>query len=201
MLNRNRLAILALGAALAAAPAFSQQPEYARSDFSVQAFGSFVKSTTDNGVPQTASDSGGVLASYRFFFTSHQGVEVNYGYSLNTQSYGAAAGPLGVKAGDHEVTAAYVYRHPMRRFTPFVEAGAGGLVFNPTGGASGASTQARAAFVYGAGADFSVTRQLFVRAEYRGLVYNSPTFDLLAAAGLDRVTHRAEPSVGFGYRF
>jgi hypothetical protein len=40
-----------------------------------------------------------------------------------------------------------------------------------------------------------------VRAEYRGLVYNSPTYDLAATAGADRVTHRAEPSVGFGYRF
>jgi len=40
-----------------------------------------------------------------------------------------------------------------------------------------------------------------MRAEYRGFVYNSPTYDLPGLAGLDRVTHRAEPSVGFGYRF
>jgi opacity protein-like surface antigen len=55
--------------------------------------------------------------------------------------------------------------------------------------------------VYGAGADFKITRRLFLRAEYRGFVYNSPTFDLAAAQGADGVTHRAEPSVGFGYRF
>jgi len=202
MFKLNRLAMVILGGALATAPAFSQQQgEYAKSEISVQAFGSFVKSTTDNGVPQSATNSGGVLSSYRYFFSNNQGVEVNYGYSLNTQSYGLATGPLGVKSDQHEVTAAYVYRRPMRHFTPFVEAGVGGLVFNPTGGAAFASTQARAAFVYGAGADFNVTRRVFVRAEYRGLVYNSPTFDLVAAAGLDRVTHRAEPSVGFGYRF
>ena len=64
-----------------------------------------------------------------------------------------------------------------------------------------ASTQARAAFVYGGGADFNITKRVFVRAEYRGLVYNSPTFDLTPALGADRVTHRAEPSIGFGYRF
>jgi hypothetical protein len=31
-----------------------------------------------------ATNSGGVLASYRFFFSDSHGGEVNYGYSLNT---------------------------------------------------------------------------------------------------------------------
>ena len=65
----------------------------------------------------------------------------------------------------------------------------------------GISAQTRAAFVYGAGADFNITHRFFARAQYRGLVYNSPTFDLAPVAGLDRMTHRAEPSIGFGYRF
>ena len=55
--------------------------------------------------------------------------------------------------------------------------------------------------MYGGGGDFNVTGRIFVRAEYRGLVYNSPTFDLAPAVGTDRATHRAEPSIGFGYRF
>jgi opacity protein-like surface antigen len=199
MFRTKSLAAMVLGGALAAIPALAQE-EAGRSEVSVQAFGSFVKSTTDNGLSQTATNSGGVLANYRFFFSNNHGVEVNYGYSLNTQTYGLAAGPLGVKSNQHEVTAAYVYRHPLRKFTPFVEAGVGGLIFDPTDFA-GASTQARAAFVYGGGADFNVTKRLFMRAEYRGLVYSSPTFDLAPAAGTDRVTHRAEPSIGFGYRF
>jgi outer membrane immunogenic protein len=187
-----------LGASLAALPALAQ--EAGRSEVSVQAFGSFVKTTTNNGVQQSATDSGGVLANYRFFFNNDSGVEVNYGYSLNTQTYGLAEGPLGIKSHQHEVTAAYVYRHPLRHFTPFAEAGVGGLVFDPKD-APEASTQARVAFVYGAGADFSLTKRVFLRAEYRGLVYNSPTFEVTEALGADRVTHRAEPSVGFGYRF
>lgn len=191
-------AAILLGGSLAALPALGQ--EAGRSEVSVQALGSFVKSTTDNGVQQSATNSGGVLANYRFFFSNNSGVEVNYGYSLNTQTYGLPAGAFGVKAHQHEVTAAYVYRHPLRHFTPFAEAGAGGLVFDPKD-APAASTQSRAAFVYGAGADFSLTKRVFLRAEYRGLVYNSPTFDLSEAVGTDRVTHRAEPSIGFGYRF
>ncbi len=198
MFRANGFAAALLGLAITTLPAFSQ--EGGRSEVSVQAFGSFVKSTTDNGIQQQATNSGGVLANYRFFLSNSSGVEVNYGYSLNTQTYGLSSGLLGVKSNQHEVSAAYVYRHAMKHFTPFVEAGVGGLVFDPTG-APGASTQSRAAFVYGGGADFSLTRHVFVRAEYRGLVYNSPTFDLSEALGADRVTHRAEPSVGFGYRF
>ncbi len=198
MFRTKNLTMLAFAGALAILPAFSQ--EGGRSEASVQVFGSFVKTTTDNGVQQSATDSGGVLASYRYFFSNSHGVEVNYGYSLNTQTYGLPAGPLGVKANQHEMTAAYVYRHPLHGFTPFVEAGAGGLVFNPSN-FDAASTQAKAAFVYEAGADFNLGKRVFLRAEYRGLVYDSPTFDLTPALGADRVTHRAEPSVGFGYRF
>jgi opacity protein-like surface antigen len=89
---------------------------------------------------------------------------------------------------------------PLKHFTPFLLAGASGIVFDPKDFV-GASTQARAAFVYGGGADFNVGSHVFVRAEYRGLVYNSPTYDLPGLNGADRISHRAEPSVGFGYRF
>ena len=196
MFPTKSLATILMGAALASAPAFSQ--ELNRSEVSVQAFGSFVKSTTDNGVQQSATNSGGVLATYRYFFSQSHGVEVNYGYSLNTQNYGLESGPLGIKTDQHEFSAAYVLRHKWGAFTPFVEAGGAGLLFDPRDTA-GATLQARAAFVYGGGADFDITKQFFVRAEYRGFVYDSPTYGLLQ--GTDRVTHRAEPSVGFGYRF
>ncbi len=199
MFNRNRLALVVLGSALAAMPSLAQEEVYGKSEVSVQAFGSFVKSTTDQGVRQTATNSGGVLASYRFFFTHNQGVEVNYGYSLNTNSYALPGGDLGVRSNQHEVTAAYVYRRPMHFLTPFAEAGLGSIVFDPTGAPFGTSTQARLAFVYGAGADFNVTKRIFLRAEYRGLIYDSPTFGVIS--GYDRYTHRAEPSAGVGYRF
>jgi len=198
MLRTKHLAAALLGIALASSPVFAQ--EFDRSEFTVQAFGSFVKTTTENGIQQSATNSGGVLANYRFFFSQSHGVEVNYGYSLNTQTFGPASGPLGIKSDNHEFSGAYVFRHKMRGFTPFVEAGAAGLVFDPRDMA-GASTQTRAAFLYGAGADIDLSSHFFIRAEYRGFVYNSPTFGLLATAGTDRVTHRAEPSVGFGYRF
>jgi hypothetical protein len=68
-------------------------------EVSVQAFGSFVKSTTNNGTENKATNSGGVLGSYCYFFNS--GVEANYGYSLNTQNYGSTSGVPGVKSYSH----------------------------------------------------------------------------------------------------
>jgi opacity protein-like surface antigen len=188
------------GVASIALPVYAQSEGAGRQEVAVQAFGSFVTTTTQNLIDNSATNSGGVLASYRFFFSKHHGVEANYGYARNTQSYTSPAAALGVKTDSHEVSGAYVLRMPFGKVTPFALAGVGALVFDPKDFAS-ASSQTRAAFVYGAGADFNLSHRLFMRAEYRGFVYNSPTYDLPAFAGLDRVAHRAEPSIGFGYRF
>jgi outer membrane immunogenic protein len=200
MFGKQLVVTLVAGAASIALPAFAQSESPDRNEVSVQAFGSFVKSTTNNGIENKATNSGGVLASYRYFFSGNNGFEANYGYSLNTQSYGSNGGSLGVNSYSHEISAAYVYRHPLKKLTPFVLAGAGALVLDPKD-VAGASSQTRAAFLYGGGADFNVTQHIFMRAEYRGFVYNSPTYNFNAFSGADRVTHRAEPSVGFGYRF
>jgi len=79
-------------------------------------------------------------------------------------------------------------------------AGTGAMIFDAND-MHGVGSQARPAGVYGAGIDADITSHLFVRAQYRGLVYNSPTYDLPALARMDRVTQRFEPSVGFGWRF
>jgi outer membrane immunogenic protein len=199
MSRKINFAALVTGTVLLCLPAFSQD-EGSRSDVSAQFFGTFVKNTNQNGVRQSSSDSGGVLASYRFFFSKHHGVEANYGYSRSTTSYDFLFGSSGVTANQHEWSGAYVFRVPMRRITPFIEAGVGGLTFSPRNFA-GASSQTRAAFVYGGGADFNLSHRLFVRAQYRGLVYNTPTLNVAANLGADRVTHLAEPSAGFGFRF
>lgn len=189
--------VLVLGASVLGLPAFAQSEDH-KSDVTVQALGSFEKDTTDNGVTHSASDSGGVLATYRYYFGRHSGVEFNYGYTLNSQRYALDGNVSSTQAYSHEATAAYVWRMPLRRVTPFALAGAGSLVFDPKDVGGGAL--ARPLFVYGAGADFDLGSRFFLRAQYRGLVYNSPT---LAASTIsaELLTHRAEPSVGFGFRF
>ncbi len=183
-----------------ALPVFAQSEDSGKNEVTVQAFGSFVRTTTNNGTQNSATNSGGILGSYRRFFDAHCGIEVNYGYALNTQNYLSPASAVSVKTYSHEVSGAYVFRVPLAHFTPFALAGAGALIFDPKDFV-GAESQTRASFVYGAGADFNLSRHVFVRAEYRGFVYNSPTYNLTGADGADRITHRAEPSIGFGYRF
>lgn len=101
-MSRKNFAGVMMAAALISASAFAQEEATNRSDVAVQAFGSWVKSTTQNGVGQSASNSGGVLASYRFFFNEKNGAELDYGYSLNTQSYSGQ----GVNSYSHEGSAA-----------------------------------------------------------------------------------------------
>jgi outer membrane immunogenic protein len=194
---KNQLAAFTVATALTSFTAFAQE-DYTRfkSEASVQALGSFVKQTTQDGIDQSATNSAGVLATYRYYFSRHHGVEANYSWTSNTQTYTG----FGADTNSHEVSAAYVFRMPLKHWSPFVLAGAGALIFDPKNFA-GANTQTRAAFMYGAGADINLTDHLFVRGEYRGFVYSSPTYDLAGLNGLDRVTHRAEPSIGFGWRF
>ena len=194
----NSLLALFAASVIVALPAHSQ--EGYRSEVTVQGMGSFVTNTTQSGVRQSTTNSGGLLAGYRFYFTKHLGAEINYGYTLNTQNYRTPTGTTGVQSYSHETTGALVYRVPFKHWSVFGLAGAGAIVFNPKD-LHGVNYQARPAFVYGGGADYNLTHRLFLRAEYRGLVYNSPTYDIAGLAGMDRTTHRAEPSIGLGFRF
>src|SRR5271165_4126199 len=121
MRRKKSLVGLALGASLLCLPAFSQEEIVGRSEASVQMFGTFARSTTQDGINQTSRNSGGILASYRFFFAEHQGIEVNYGASRTTESYNFGSGPQGVNANEHELTAAYVLHWTKGRISPFVE--------------------------------------------------------------------------------
>lgn len=200
MFFKNRFPAIVLAAAFSLGLASAQ--ETYKSEVSVQYFGTFVSNTWYGGVQQTATDSGGVLANYRFFFNDWTGVEFNYGWAPGTQKY--SFGPqqqfAGIRADSDEATASFVSRYPGHRVVPFGLVGTGALVFDPQNSAP-QTTQARATFVYGAGADVGLTDRVFLRAEYRGLVYNSPDFNTPFYLGPDRVTHRAEPSIGFGFRF
>ena len=195
----NSFLTLLAASVIVAAPAFSQEENF-KSEITVQGMGSFLKETTKDGIKQDASKTGGFLTGYRYYFNKHWGAEVNYGYTLNTQRYFTSTGTTGIKSYSHETTGALVYRVPFKKFNVFALAGAGAIVFNPKD-MRGIDYQARAAFVYGGGVDYNLTHRLFLRGEYRGLIYKSPTYDIAGLSGMDRTTHRAEPSVGLGFRF
>ena len=66
----------------------------------------------------------------------------------------------------------------------------GGLILDPTDSAertfAGATSQAEDAFFYGGGADYAFTRHPSLCADYRGLVYNAPNFNLASRTQIRR---------------
>jgi opacity protein-like surface antigen len=178
------------------------QEEAGRMEFGISAIGGFPSGSSGN-VSQSSTNSVGVLATYRCFVTPNQGVETDYGYMRATQQYNAPNGLAGVQADMHEFSASYVYRFTLGRVKPFATAGFGGVVFDPVIGTgapiSQPDTQARAAFVYSAGADIAITSHLSFRAQYRGLVYKAP--DFTSGVGSGSAMNFSEPAGGLVWRF
>ncbi len=177
-----------------------------RSEISAEGTGFYTRDSSGQGNSQRATDTGGFIVGYRYHFNRWLAAEGNYGFDRNTQEYFGGFGESRVQANVHAVTGDVVLSLPLRlkRISTYALAGGGGLIFDPRGniGASvpGASTQGKGAFLYGAGADYALTRHFSLRAEYRGFVYKSPDFGL-RALNTDSWTHTAQPSAGIVFRF
>ena len=177
-----------------------------RSEISVQGTGFFTQDTNGQGVSRTTTDTGGFLLGYRYHFNRWLSGEANYGYDRDTQKYFSIGGFSRVQSDVHTATADVVVNLPftISRFNPYVLGGGGSLVFHPTGNAggfvSGADTQAKGAFLYGAGVNYALTRHWSLRAEYRGYVYKDADFGVKTLS-TDSWTHTAQPSAGISFRF
>lgn len=184
----------------------SMAQEVLRNEVSVQGTGFLTRDSEENGIRQHTTDSGGLLASYRFHFNRWLAADGSYGYTRNTLQNFTSTGAFNVQANMHQITGALVVTSPRKFFglSPYALAGAGALTFDPTinpgGFVSGADRQTKAAFVYGGGTDINLTRRFALRLEYRGLVYKRPDFGL-ASLNSEPTTHTAQPSAGFVIRF
>jgi opacity protein-like surface antigen len=190
---------------LVASGAFAQESEVSHHEISVQGTGFFTKDSQSNGTTQHSTNTGGLLLGYRYHFNRWLAAEASYGYDRNTQQNLTAAGQFNPQTNVHQVTGAAVVTLPLNgRLNPYVLAGAGALVFDPTGNAgqsvAGALRQSKAAFVYGGGTDFKLVNHLALRAEYRGFVYNRPDFSL-ASLPTGVLAHTAQPSAGLVFKF
>jgi opacity protein-like surface antigen len=180
-------------------------PSWPHGEINAQGIGFLTRDSQTNGSSQHSTDTGGFLVGYRYHFNRWIAAEADYGYVRNTQESLTGSGPFNVQSSIHETTGEFVVTLPnTRRIYPYALAGAGALVFDPTANAGlsvpGAAWQAKAAFVYGGGADFAVARHVALRAEYRGFVYDRPDFGL-AALSSSVITHTAQPSAGIVFRF
>jgi opacity protein-like surface antigen len=175
-----------------------------RSEISLQGTGFFTKDADGNGIGQHATDTGGFLIGYRYSINRWLAAEANYGYDRNTQFYFGGTSAR-IQSDIHQITGSAVVKLPsFARLQPYALAGVGALVFDPTGNSGGsfgdATLDTKAAFVYGVGAQYALTRHFSLRAEYRGLVYKAPSFNL-AGLNTDSWTQIAQPSAGIVFRF
>lgn len=204
-MKRSAVLLTAIFLLLAGGIASAQQ-----SDISLSAIGVFTNSVTAKGLNESATKSGGALLSYRYFPHQHNGLEVNLSYSLNSQTFKDLSGKPVTRAQTnvYELTGAYVYHFTHGSLQPFALAGGGFLIFGPTSNTKyytaepSISRVTRPAFLYGAGLDYRLHKQLAVRAQIRGFIYEAPDF-----FGQSYALHTAtamrmvEPSLGVVYRF
>jgi hypothetical protein len=140
---------------LLASSARAQEQGFMRHEIAVQGTGFFTKDSQQNGIQQHSTDTGGFLVNYRFRINGWLAAEAAYGYARNTQESFTSSGDFGIRTNVHQATGALVVNFPVSvaRMRPYVLAGAGALVFDPTsnngGFVSGGQSQGRPAFVYG----------------------------------------------------
>lgn len=170
-----------------------------RHELTVQGSGFFTKESSNNGITNKPTYSGGVLAGYRFNVNRLIAVEADYDYFRNAQKYYSPA-YSGLKTNVNVVTGSAILRlPPVLSLKPYALAGGGVIVFNPHD-IDGIDTQARGTFVYGGGIDMPLTKHIALRGEYRGLVYKVPDFER-AQFNSDQFTHAAIPSAGLVFSF
>ena len=164
----------------------------------------YIASSTDVQVHSNTAE--GALASYRFMLTPSSAVEANYGITYqnkihyiigNTNNYVVAT-------RTQEMSAAYVRTFNYRKFNPFLEAGAAGLIFLPIRN-SGTTTldakqQTQLAGMYGGGIAYEISPSFDIRAEFRGLVTKVPTFGDTQFA-TNKWYNIYEPTIGVAYHF
>lgn len=176
------------------------EDEGARHEITVQGSGFIGKTTTGAGIQAESTNSGGVVAGYRFNINNWIAAEANYDFFSNSQKYASSAGVFRAQTYMHGFTGAAVVKLPaFYKVKTFVLAGGGGLSVHPRN-AHGLESQMRGAFVYGGGGDVPVMKHVALRAEYRGLVYKVPDFGL-SRLKADKYTYGAVPSAGLVFTF
>jgi opacity protein-like surface antigen len=179
-----------------------------RSEIGVQGIGLFTQNSNGYSVARSATETGGILASYRYHINRWLSAETAYGYGRSTQKFSTNYGAYGQQANLNQVTGGIVASLPAVakwKLSPYLLAEGGTLIFNPTGSAygpakTGAQSQNRGAFAYGAGLNLALAKHISLRTEYRGLLYDAPNFQI-STLGRGTLTHTAQPSVGIVFRF
>jgi opacity protein-like surface antigen len=231
---RSKLLFFVATVCLLASAASAQNYQNYQTDFrqeiSTQGTGNFTSSTNDllSNITSSASNSqstrsGGFLIGYRYHLARWFAVEGDYAFTRQTQNFfdpinipnGSITSAL--KTNIHEITgAAVITSGPRHRVRPYGLLGGGAILFRPVNPTVNSvlnivnnlgfgPSETKPAFLYGAGVDIGLNRFLAIRAEYRGLMFSAPGFQIpgLSVLGLSTpgLTHMAQPSAGLVWRF
>lgn len=187
--------------------AVASQAQESRQDFSISATAPFAPEVTGNSVQKNSSMTLGLLASYRYMLTPKSALEGNYGYAQNTQYYqvfGKAYG--GIHILQQEASVAYVFNLNFKNYNPFLEGGAGAIIFSPLKDNGTTNLDAKQVTglggLFGGGVAYELSPSFDIRAEYRGFVVKTPDFGV---PGNIFKTNRYElistPAIGIAYHF
>ena len=157
-----------------------------------------------NGAQLHATVGLGGLFSYRYLLTPSSGLELNYQYAQQVQHFTNPTNNNTVHDRFQEISGAYVHSFIFRNWNPFVEAGVGGFLFRPIDDSKtnlqGLSGNTNVGAMYGAGFAYEISPSFDIRAEYRGLVFKTPTFGVNNFS-TGRYYNVSDPVIGIAYHF
>jgi outer membrane immunogenic protein len=209
-MNRMKRAALAVAAVILASGIALAQADN-RFEFTLSGAGVFSKTvrSKDSAVTVKPTTSGAVFGTFRYHFNHLHAVEANVGHTSNSQIFALPPDAYRITTSITEFSGDYVFTPFARdKWTPFLFAGVGGLKF--TVGNTyidtfqtllGASNQTALGFLYGGGVDHRLYRVLWLRLQYRGLLYKQPDFGRPNLFFTGARGHLAEPSVGLTVKF
>src|SRR2546422_6833200 len=105
MLRKARLAVVIIFSLLS----FAQAQDVGHFDGSLGVAGVFSKSSANNGTTLNPTNSGAILATFRFRFNQMHSLEANFGHTMNSQVFLLSPNNFRVQAGITEFSGAYVF--------------------------------------------------------------------------------------------
>jgi outer membrane immunogenic protein len=186
---------------LVAVAVFAQE---SRQDISVSGSALIPPYIAGNGAQLHATVGFGALISYRYLLTPHSGLELNYQYAQQVQHFTNPTNNNTVHDRFMEVSGAYVHSFNFRNWNPFLEAGVAGFLLRPIDDSktniSGLSGNTNVGAIYGGGIAYEISPSFDIRAEYRGLIFKTPTFgETNFSTG--RYYNVSDPVIGVAYHF
>lgn len=187
-----------------AVPSFAQE---SRQDISAS-WSVIIPPFASGNAVQLHSTTGnvGALISYRYDLTPHGALELNYQYNQNTQHFIFPEGSYHIHDRFQEISGAYVYSFNYKNWNPFVEGGIAGVIFSPIDDAEtntfGLSRNINIGGLYGAGIAYEISPSFDIRAEYRGIIVKTPTFNYQNNDFRTNVYYNIyDPVIGIAYHF